>query len=94
MKCCKAYIMPSFYEGFGLPPLEAFALGKDVIVSDIPVMHEIFENEVTYINPYEYNFDFEDILVAKNREKILNKYSWKKSAEKLLEIILSTIEKE
>lgn len=94
MKCCKAYIMPSFYEGFGLPPLEAFALGKDVIASDIPVMHEIFENEVTYINPYEYNFNFEDIVVAKNREKILNKYSWKKSAEKLLEIILSTIEKE
>ena len=67
-----------------MPPIEALSSGAKVVVADIECMHEIFENEVTYINPYEYNFNFEDIVVAKNREKILNKYSWKKSAEKLL----------
>lgn len=84
-KRTEALLFPSLYEGFGLPPIEALSSGAKVVVADIECMHEIFENEVTYINPYEYNFNFEDIVVAKNREKILNKYSWKKSAEKLLE---------
>ena len=44
MENCKAYISPSFYEGFGLPQLEAFALGKNIIASNIPIMKEIFEN--------------------------------------------------
>lgn len=87
MKNAKSYIMPSFYEGFGLPPLEAFGLKTPVIVSDIPVMHEIFENEVTYINPYKYDIDLEKIKISENQEKILKKYSWKKSADKTLEII-------
>ena len=87
MESCKAYLMPSFYEGFGIPPLEAFSLGKPVIVSDIPVMHEIFENEVEYINPMDYEVDLEKIFDSKNKEKILEKFSWEKSAKKLLEII-------
>ena len=87
MKNAKGYLMPSFYEGFGLPPLETFSLEIPVIVSDIPVMHEIFENEATYINPNKYDVDLKNIKVSKNKEKILNKYSWEKSAEKLLKII-------
>lgn len=87
MKNAKGYLMPSFYEGFGLPPLEAFSLETPVIVSDIPVMHEIFENEVTYINPNKYDVDLKNIKASKNKQKILNKYSWEKSAEKLLKII-------
>ena len=87
MENCKAYIIPSFYEGFGIPPLEAFALGKNVIASDIPVMHEIFENEVTYINPKKYEVDLNNLVKVENREKILNKYSWRKSAKDLIEII-------
>ena len=87
MKNAKGYLMPSFYEGFGLPPLEAFSLETPVIVSDIPVMHEIFENEATYINPNKYDVDLKNIKASKNKQKILNKYSWEKSAEKLLKII-------
>jgi glycosyltransferase involved in cell wall biosynthesis len=36
-----AFVYPSVYEGFGLPPLEAMAVGTPAIVSDIPVMREV-----------------------------------------------------
>jgi glycosyltransferase involved in cell wall biosynthesis len=36
-----ALIYPSIYEGFGLPPLEAFACGIPVIASDIEVLREV-----------------------------------------------------
>lgn len=36
-----AFAYPSVYEGFGLPPLEAMALGTPTVVSDIPVMREV-----------------------------------------------------
>lgn len=39
----KALVQPSFYEGFGLPPLEALYLGTNVIISDIEVFREIYE---------------------------------------------------
>jgi len=38
---CTAFIYPSVYEGFGLPPLEAMACGAPVIVSRIPSLVEV-----------------------------------------------------
>lgn len=38
----KYLILPSLYEGFGIPPLEAICLKTQPIVSDIPVFHEIY----------------------------------------------------
>ncbi|MBQ5999370.1 MAG: glycosyltransferase family 4 protein [Treponema sp.] len=37
-------VQPSFYEGFGMPPLEAMSLGTKVILSDIPVFKEIYKD--------------------------------------------------
>lgn len=37
-------VQPSFYEGFGLPPLEAMFLGTRALVSDIPVFREIYKD--------------------------------------------------
>jgi glycosyltransferase involved in cell wall biosynthesis len=37
----RALVYPSLYEGFGLPPLEAFACGVPVIASDLPVTREV-----------------------------------------------------
>jgi glycosyltransferase involved in cell wall biosynthesis len=36
-----ALVLPSVYEGFGIPPLEAFACGTPVVASDIPVIREV-----------------------------------------------------
>jgi glycosyltransferase involved in cell wall biosynthesis len=37
---CRAFVYPSLYEGFGLPPLEAMACGAPVITSRIPAITE------------------------------------------------------
>ena len=40
-----AFVFPSSFEGFGLPPIEALASGTPVIVSDIPVLREVLPSE-------------------------------------------------
>lgn len=39
------YVLPTRYEGFGLPPLEAMAAGCPVVASDIPVVDEVVRHE-------------------------------------------------
>lgn len=83
MQYCKAFVFPSFYEGFGIPPMEAMVAGAPkIIVSDIPVMHEIFGDSVRYIDPYICNMaQWGTPAVLKDDKKtILDKFSWGKSA--------------
>ncbi len=47
----KALIFPSFYEGFGLPPLEAMTSACPCILSDIEVHKEIYGSAAIYIYP-------------------------------------------
>lgn len=49
----EAMVFPSLYEGFGLPPLEAMAAGRRVLVSDIPVMREVCGDAAWYFDPYD-----------------------------------------
>jgi len=83
MKYCKAFLFPSLYEGFGIPPLEALAMGAKVICSNASCLPEIFEDCVHYIDPYNSNVNLDDLLKQKISEpnKILNKYSWEKTAQ-------------
>jgi len=49
------FVFPSFYEGFGLPPLEAMACGCPVIVSNTSSLPEVVDNAAIQIDPYNKN---------------------------------------
>ena len=82
---CKTFLFPTWYEGFGIPPLEALSCGTKITVSDIPVMHEIYGNCANYIDPHTATYRGEELLGRNDHyEKILAKYSWKKTAAVIL----------
>ena len=91
MKDCSAFLFPSFYEGFGIPPIEAICAGaKKVFVSDTEVMHEIFMDSVCYIDPYNSDsFATVNESNVKDPSEVLKRYSWEKSAILLKELIHS-----
>ena len=85
------FVCLSLYEGFGIPPLEALASGaKKLVLSDIPVMHEIYGENVNYINPYDYSNVKLDKLIETNSKQVLSKYSWQESAKKLYDLIINS----
>lgn len=46
-----ALIYPSLDEGFGIPPIEALSCLTPVVVSDIPIFHEVLSDAALYVNP-------------------------------------------
>ena len=53
MRGARAVLMPSFTEGFGLPVVEALALGTPVIASDIAAHREVAGPLATYLDPLD-----------------------------------------
>jgi glycosyltransferase involved in cell wall biosynthesis len=50
-----AFIFPSLYEGFGLPPLEAMACGTPVITSNVSSLPEVAGDAALLVDPYDAN---------------------------------------
>ncbi len=96
--CARVLALPSFYEGFGLPPLEAFACGCPAVVSDIPPLREICSDAALYVEPSSYmsiadglmeaglNEEVRRVLIKKGREQVL-KYARKDIEEEYLKLI-------
>ncbi len=53
MANARALLMPSLAEGFGLPVVEAFAVGLPVLASDIPALREVGGDLALYIDPMD-----------------------------------------
>ncbi len=95
---CNIYV--SLYEGFGFPPLEAASVGTISLVSDIPVMKEIFGNTMVYTNPESPAEIAEKIkkisegvinpkVSEQDRDYLLSKYSWNNTTNHILTTIES-----
>ena len=94
------FVYPSYYEGFGFPPLEAMTCGCPVLVSNNSSLPEICGDHVYYFNPADNNNLVEELKKLLNGVNNLsrseykfngNGHSWEKSAESILDFIKKEI---
>ena len=85
----KAFILPSYFEGFGLPPLEALSCGCPVIVSDRTSLPEIYGKCAHYIDPDEPDVDLGALLEepTESPARILETYTLMNTARRMLAAI-------
>jgi glycosyltransferase involved in cell wall biosynthesis len=89
MEKCKAFILPSYYEGFGLTPLEALSCGAQIIVAKAASLPEIYGNTAHYLDPFNTDIDLDKLLQepVDSPEGILKRYSYDNSARKIYNLI-------
>lgn len=97
------FVFPSFYEGFGLPPLEAMACGTAVITSNLSSMPEVCGDAVVYFDPYSVadikekiqmvleDKTLQENMITKGLARV-KQFTWEKAADehiKIFEEVLS-----
>jgi glycosyltransferase involved in cell wall biosynthesis len=89
MEKCKAFILPSYYEGFGLTPLEALSCGAPIIVANTASMPEIYGKTAHYIDPFDTDVDLDTLLQepVERADTILAKYSYDTAAEQVYDMV-------
>ncbi len=88
MANAKAFVLPSLYEGFGIPAIEAMACGTPVVVSRVPSLPEVCGNAAFYIeDPYSID-SIRSALETVNRSKVklglewVKQYNWEETCSK------------
>ncbi|MDT8445530.1 MAG: glycosyltransferase [bacterium] len=91
------FLFPSFYEGFGLPTLEAMACGTPVITSNCASIPEVVGDSALLVDPYNHEMMSQSILDLAGDSQLqlsyrkkglehVKKFNWEHSAREHLEI--------
>src|SRR3989344_2681416 len=95
----RAYILPSFWEGFGMDVLNSLACGTPVIISKVASLPEVAGRAGIYIDPYDIESitsGVKKVLTMSSEEyneqvrlglKQVSQFSWELSAKKTFEIL-------
>ncbi|MBU3957128.1 glycosyltransferase family 4 protein [Patescibacteria group bacterium] len=95
MKGAKVFVLPSFWEGFGIPVVEAMACGTPVVVSNAGSLPEIVGEGGVIVNPYNPEeiargikkaIDNKDDLIKKGLKQA-QKFSWQECAKKTIKVL-------
>ncbi|MFA6296657.1 MAG: glycosyltransferase family 1 protein [Patescibacteria group bacterium] len=93
----KLFVYPSFYEGFGFPPLEAMACNCPVVTSNVGSLSEVCEKAAILVDPYNVNEIFEAMkqglsdeklrkyLIAEGQKQVV-KFNWQNCARETLKV--------
>lgn len=102
-KAAAAFVFPSLYEGFGLPPLEAMACGAPVITSSVSSLPEVVGDAAVIVNP-ESVFDIargmKEVLTDEpTRRRCIDegfrqvaRFSWERNAAQVLDTYREVVE--
>ena len=96
-RAARAFVYPSLFEGFGLPPLEAMACGTPVVTSGVSSLPEVTGGAALLIDPNDeqslanalIEIVSDDLLRARLREKGIaqaKKFTWSNAAEETLKL--------
>ncbi|HIN69938.1 MAG TPA: glycosyltransferase family 1 protein [Acidobacteria bacterium] len=98
----RAFVFPSLYEGFGLPPLEAMASGTAVVTSNVSSLPEVTGDAAILVDPHSQDAIaggicrvlednvFREELVTKGQARA-KQFSWDRSIQHTLEIYRETL---
>jgi len=101
---CHLFVFPSFYEGFGLPALEAMACGRAVVCSNTTALPEVVDGAAIVFDPYVVDQivrALADLLLDGELRARMERlglqraahFSWQRTAQRTLEVFHEVVER-